>query len=251
MTAAVRPALRAGRDMHVTESTDTQNLEAPVHRTAGDGPVLFDCDGLLLDTETCWTRAETALFARYGRPYGVHEKEALIGSTFDAAGRIIGRLLDQPDRADALWEELYTLAAEELSRGVEPMPGAVALVAALRGRRPIAVVSNSPREVVLRMLAQAGFADVFDLVICADEVAEPKPAPDLYLRACALLDGNPADAAALEDSSTGVASARAAGVFVIGIPSLPTSRLDADLLAPSLEHRDVWRTLGLTLPLGY
>ena len=250
MPVAVCLALRAGRDLHVTESTDTQSLDAAVSRIAGDGPVLFDCDGLLLDTETCWTRAETALFARYGHSYGLAEKEALIGSTFDAAGRIIGRLLDQPDRADALWDELYTLASEELSSGVEPMRGATALVAALRGRRPIAVVSNSPSEVVLRMLAQAGFADVFDLVICGDEVAKPKPAPDLYLRACALLDGNPADAIALEDSSTGVASARAAGVYVIGIPSLPTSRLDADLLAPSLEHLDVWNALKLTPPLG-
>lgn len=212
--------------------------------------MLFDCDGLLLDTETCWTRAEMALFARYGRSYGVHEKEALIGSTFDAAGRILGRLLDQPTRADELWDELHALATEELSHGVEPMPGAAALVAALRGRRPIAVVSNSPRQLVLSMLTQAGFADVFDVVICADEVAEPKPAPDLYLRACTLLGGNPADAIALEDSSTGVASARAAGVYVIGIPSLPTSRLDADLLAPSLEHPAVWETLKLTRPLA-
>jgi HAD superfamily hydrolase (TIGR01509 family) len=250
--AAVRRALRAGRDLHVTESTNTQSHVdvAAVSRAAGDGPVLFDCDGLLLDTETCWTRAETALFARYGRSYGLAEKEALIGSTFDAAGRIIGRLLDQPDRADSLWDELYALATEELACGADPMPGAVALVAALRGRRPIAVVSNTPRELVLGMLGQAGFADVFDLVICGDDVAEPKPAPDLYLRACALLDGNPADAIALEDSSTGVASARAAGVYVIGIPTLPTSRLDADLLAPSLDHPAVWQALKASQPLG-
>ncbi len=250
MTVAVRRAMRAGRDLHVTEPTDIQSRDVTVHRIAGNGPVLFDCDGLLLDTETCWTRAETALFARYGRSYGLAEKEALIGSTFEATGRIIGRLLDQPDRADELWDELYALATEELSRGVEPMPGAVALVAALRGRRPIAVVSNSPRELVLAMLAQARFADIFDLVICSDEVAAPKPAPDLYLRACALLSGDPASAIALEDSSTGVASARAAGVYVIGIPSLPTSRLAADLLAPTLEHPDVWQALKLTRPFG-
>ena len=234
----------------MTESTDTRNLDAAVSRTAGDGPALFDCDGLLLDSETCWTRAETALFARYGRSYGVREKEALIGSTFDSTGRIIGRLLDQPDRADTLWDELYALATEELARGADPMPGAVALVEALHGRRPIAVVSNTPRELVLRMLAQAGFSDIFDLVVCSDEVAEPKPAPDLYLRACTVLGGNPADAIALEDSSTGVASARAAGVYVIGIPSLPTSRLDADLLAPSLEDPAVWDALKLTRPLA-
>src|SRR5690348_12141818 len=104
-----------------------------VNRPTRNGPVLFDCDGLLLDSETCWTRAETALFARYGRSYGVREKEALIGSSFDAAGHILGRLLDQPDRADVLWDELYALATEELTRGADPMLGAVALVTALRG----------------------------------------------------------------------------------------------------------------------
>jgi HAD superfamily hydrolase (TIGR01509 family) len=234
----------------VTESTDTKSLDAGVHYPSGNGPVLFDCDGLLLDTETCWTRAESALFARYGRSYGVGEKEALIGSSFAAAGRIIGRLLDQPGRADALWAELFDLATEELSRGAEPMPGAVALVSVLQGQRPIAVVSNTPRQLVLTMLAQAGFADAFDLVLGGDEVVEPKPAPDLYVRACSLLNSSPADAIALEDSSTGVASARAAGVYVIGIPSLATSALDADLLAPSLEHPAVWNALKVAPPLG-
>jgi HAD superfamily hydrolase (TIGR01509 family) len=205
---------------------------------------------LLLDTETCWTRAETALFARYGRSYGIREKEALLGSSFTAAGRIIGRLLDQPDRADALWDELYDLATEEISRGAEPMPGAVALVLALRGHRPLAVVSNSPTDLVVTMLGQAGFAGTFDLVIGGDEVAEPKPSPDLYLRACALLNSAPADAIALEDSPAGAASARAAGVYVIGIPTLATSRLDADLLAPSLDHPDVWSALNVSPPFN-
>jgi HAD superfamily hydrolase (TIGR01509 family) len=216
--------------------------------TPGDGPVLFDCDGLLLDTEVCWARAETALFARYGRSYGVVEREALLGSSFAASGRIIGRLLDQPDRADALNAELYDLAVEELSRGAEPMPGAVALVAALRARRPrrpVAVVSNTPRQLLLLTLEWAGFPNIFDFVIGGDEVANPKPAPELYLRACAHLNGDPAEAVALEDSPTGVAAARAAGVYVIGIPSLATTALDVDLLAPTLEHPEVWKALGL------
>lgn len=238
----------AEKDCRVEESTNAQNPGTGVNYPSGDGPVLFDCDGLLLDTETCWTRAESALFARYGRSYGIGEKEALIGSSFAAAGRIIGRLLHQPDRAEALSAELFDLATEELARGAEPMPGAMTLVSALRGQRPIAVVSNTPRQLLLTTLARAGFAGVFDLVVSGDEVAEPKPAPDLYLRACALLNSDPADAIALEDSATGVASARAAGVYVIAIPSLATSTLDADLLAPSLEHPDVWNALKARFP---
>jgi HAD superfamily hydrolase (TIGR01509 family) len=215
-----------------------------------DGPVLFDCDGLLLDTETCWTRAETALFARYGRSFGHGEKQALIGSSLAAAGRVLARLLDQPERAEALSAELFALVTEELAHGAEPMPGAVALVSALRGRRPIAVVSNTAKALLLATLARAGFADAFDLVIGGDEVADPKPAPDLYLRACALLDADPANAIALEDSPTGAASARAAGVYLIGVPSMTSSALDADLLAPSLTHRDVWDALGVPSPFA-
>jgi HAD superfamily hydrolase (TIGR01509 family) len=219
-------------------------------RPPASGPVLFDCDGLLLDTETCWSRAESALFARYGRPFGVGEKQALLGSSMAASGLILERLLDQPQRGEALNAELLTLVHGELARGAEPLPGAVAIVAALQGRRPIAVVSNTPRELLLLTISLAGFADAFDLVIAGDEVANPKPAPDLYLRACATFPADPADAIALEDSPTGLGSARAAGVYVIGVPSMASLVLDADLLAPSLEHPDVWATLRAQPPLG-
>lgn len=217
-------------------------------RRLRNGPVLFDCDGLLLDTESCWTRAESALFARYGRSFGVRDKQALIGTSLAASGRVLERLLDQPHRGEALSAELFQIATDELAHGAAPLPGAVALVSALRGRRPIAVVSNTHRELLLTTMRQAGFADAFDLVIGGDEVASPKPAPDLYLRACVSLACDPADAIALEDSPTGVAAARAAGVYVIGIPSLAATVLDADLLAPSLEHPDVWSALQAQAP---
>lgn len=228
-----------------------QPQRLPVNRSATvsrphpptNGPVLFDCDGLLLDTETCWTRAETALFTRYDRPFGVSEKHALLGASMAAGGLILERLLGQPDRAEALNAELLELVGEELARGAEPLPGAETLVAALQGRRPIAIVSNTPRRLLSMVIARAGFADAFDFVIGGDEVASAKPAPDLYLRACAAFQADPAAAIALEDSPTGVAAARAAGVYVIGVPSLASLDLDADLLAPSLEHPDVWRAL--------
>ena len=215
-----------------------------------DGAVLFDCDGLLLDTETCWSRAESTLFARYGRPFGIDEKRGLLGSSMAAAGRILERLLDQPGRAEALNAELLALVTVELAHGAEPLPGAVALVSALRGRRPIAVVSNTPKQLLLMTIAEAGFADTFDLVIGGDEVADPKPAPDLYLRACDFFHVDPAQAIALEDSPTGAASARAAGVYLIGVPSWGSGELEADLIVPSLEHSDVWDAFQLPSPFA-
>jgi beta-phosphoglucomutase-like phosphatase (HAD superfamily) len=99
-------------------------------------------------------------------------------------------------------------------------------------------------------VTRAGLAASFDLILGGDQVTNPKPAPDLYLRAAELLDAEPATCIALEDSPTGVASARAAGMFVIGIPSLPTTVLDVDLLARSLEDPEVWQTFGAHAPLS-
>ena len=151
-----------------------------------DGPVLFDCDGLLLDTETCWTRAESALFARYGRAFSPEHKQALIGTSLSSAGHILERLLDQPHRGDELTAELYELVTAELARGAEPLPGAISLVHALRGRRPLGVVSNTPRTLLVSLLTQAALTDSFEVVIGGDDVTNPKPAPDLYLRAAAI-----------------------------------------------------------------
>jgi HAD superfamily hydrolase (TIGR01509 family) len=206
--------------------------------------VVFDCDGLLLDTEECWTRAESALFSRYGREFGPEDKRALLGTSPESGGRIMARTLDQPGRALELAAELYELILAEVREGAAPLRGASELVSALDGR-PKAVASNSPRELLLTALERGGLVDRFDAIVGADEVDEPKPAPDLYLRACELLGVAPADAVALEDSPPGVAAARAAGLFVIGVPSLPDVVLEADLVVESLLDPAVWSTLGL------
>jgi beta-phosphoglucomutase-like phosphatase (HAD superfamily) len=86
----------------------------------------------------------------------------------------------------------------------------------------------------------------FDAIVTADDVPAPKPAPDCYLAAARALGAPPADCVALEDSATGVAAARAAGMFVVGVPSFPGVVLaQADLVAASLEDAEVRRVLGL------
>jgi HAD superfamily hydrolase (TIGR01509 family) len=208
--------------------------------------VVFDCDGLLLETESCWTRAEEELFARYGGTFGADEKRALIGTSLFDGSYVLERLLDQPGRADELGHELLDLVERRLLEEATAMPGAVELVLALRGRVPVAVASNTPGRLVRGALACAGVAELFDVVVTADQVAAPKPAPDVYLRACERLEVSPAASVALEDSPTGVASARAAGMYVLGIPSFPGVVLDeADLVAPSLAAPSVRGALGL------
>jgi HAD superfamily hydrolase (TIGR01509 family) len=214
-------------------------------RDPPDAAVVFDCDGLLLDTEEAWTRAETRWFARYGRSYGPQEKRLLIGGSLEGTARTLAELIGRHGRIPELTAELLDLAAEEFGWGVEPMPGAIDLVRELRGRRPIAVASNSPRRLVDLALDGAGLTGWFDAVIAGDEVPRPKPAPDLYLEACRRL-GRPArQTVAIEDSPVGAASARAAGLYVIGVPYLPDLELDADLIATSLSEATVRAALGL------
>jgi HAD superfamily hydrolase (TIGR01509 family) len=210
--------------------------------------VVFDNDGLLLDTESVWTRAEQDLFERRGTEFSPADKRELVGTSAEIAGGILERRLGEPGRAEALIEELNELVVAELEHGVEAMVGARELLMALKERgTPIGLVSNSPLVFVRRSLEIVGFADSFDVVLSAHEVAAPKPAPDPYLEACRRLGVEPGPGVvALEDSPTGVAAARAAGLTVIGVPSLQGIALDeAHHLAESLLDRVVSRNLAL------
>ena len=124
-------------------------------------------------------------------------------------------------------------------------PGARELVEALIGRRRLGVASNAGRVWVERVLEAAGFTGVFEVVVTSDDVAAPKPAPDVYLRAAELLGSPAADTIALEDSPPGAAAARAAGAYVVGVPYLPGQALEADLVAESLADETVAAALGL------
>jgi HAD superfamily hydrolase (TIGR01509 family) len=209
----------------------------------GAAAVLFDNDGLLLDTEILWTRAEVVLFERRGATFTMEHKLELIGSSGPVAEARVERMLGLPGEGAALMAELHELVMEEALRGVEPMPGAVELLD--RIEVPVGVASNSPRPFVERTLEAAGLRGRFGCVLSADDVAHPKPAPDLYVELARGLGADAADCVALEDPATGVAAARPAGAFVIGVPSLDGVVLDdADLVAPSLSDPRVLAALA-------
>ena len=207
--------------------------------------IVFDNDGLLLDTEPCWTRAQQAVFARRGRVFDLTAKQALVGTAPETAAAVLERLLDAPGRGRELADEMYALALDEIARGATPRPHALELVRAAGGVLPLAVASNAPRSHLLAGLRRNGLEDAFDAVLGVEDVANPKPSPDLYLRACELLGVPAAEAVALEDSPPGVAAARAAGLLVVGVPSVKGVELAADVVAPSLGDPRVRAALGL------
>lgn len=208
--------------------------------------VILDLDGLLVQTEILWSRAKEILFERYGVAYRREDHIAVFGTSDHYTARVFARRLGlPPGREDDIRREYLEVAAGLFEQGVPAAPGARELLESLRGRVPLGLCSNTRHALVMRILDGFTEAGVFDAIVTGDDGA-PKPAPDLYLLACRRLGVEPGDAVALEDSPTGVAAARAAGLTVIGVPSAPDAPLEGahrvvgsllDLLAAGAEAR--------------
>jgi len=182
--------------------------------------VLFDMDGLLVDTEPLWLETETEVMGRLGAPWTASDQEALLGGSME---RTVGYLLARasrpvPSETVARWMIDGMLERVRAGR-VVVRPGARELVAEVSGGGvPYALVTSSQRSFAEAVLAATGLP--FGVTVCAEDVAVTKPAPDPYLTGAKLLDADPERCVALEDSPNGVASATAAGCRVVAVPSL-------------------------------
>ena len=200
--------------------------------------VVFDMDGLLLDTELLWHTAEVELFRRHGDAFSWDDKMAVIGTSFEATARYFATRLERSlEEGRALVAEMIELMHEQLQQQVAGRPGAIELVERLRGRVPLGLASNSPRRLIDTALASAGLTDAFGAIVSSDDVEHAKPAPDIYLEACRRLGVAPVDALALEDSASGIAAAKAAGMACIAVPQFAEADVRAaDRVIDSLEE---------------
>ncbi|MDP9867460.1 MULTISPECIES: HAD family hydrolase [Streptosporangium] len=202
--------------------------------------VLFDMDGLLVDSEKIWFQVETEVMERLGGGWGPADQEHLVGGSMPSAVAYMLRV----SGASAHPEEVATWMLEgmtgRLADGVELMPGAAELLAAVRGAGlRTALVTSSVRPIAEACLKGIG-RDNFDHVVTGDDVARTKPDPEPYLTAARLLGVAAARCVALEDSPNGVTSATAAGCRVVAVPSvLPIPSAPGRLVVDSLREIDV------------
>ncbi|HZZ54422.1 MAG TPA: HAD family phosphatase [Trebonia sp.] len=188
--------------------------------TDGLAAVLFDMDGLLVDTEPLWLETETEVMARLGAPWTPEDQQALLGGSM---ARTVGYLLARatrpaPPATVERWMTEGVLARVRAGR-VTVRPGIRELLTEVaRAGLPHALVTSSQRVFAEAVLDATGIT--FPLTVCAEDVTAGKPDPEPYLLAAKLLDVDPVRCVALEDSPNGVASAAAAGCRVLAVPSL-------------------------------
>jgi HAD superfamily hydrolase (TIGR01509 family) len=194
--------------------------------------VLFDMDGLLVDSEPLWFEAERGVMARMGGSWTRADQLALTGGSL---GHSVGYLRARAPRpaGPALvgrWL-MDTMAALVAERGVPLMAGAAELLAEVAAAGiPSALVTSAQRRIMDAIIASTGLA--FAVTVCAEDVRRNKPDPEPYLRAAALLGEAPGECVALEDSPRGIAAAQAAGCPVIAVPSVPLPAGMADAGQP-------------------
>lgn len=200
-------------------------------------PIVFDCDGVLVDSEELAWSAWGQVLGEYGVALTDEDVTLLTGHTDRDAHAYFAARADLPDHA-TFWEELSEVTFRLFDRHLQAFEDAVDTLEALaiRGAR-MAVASSSPRQRLDRSLLSTGLADFFEFVVGGDEVEHGKPAPDLFRAAAAGLGVEPESCLAVEDSPAGIASARAAGMTVLAVErgrySIDDLR-NADLVVPRL-----------------
>ncbi len=207
---------------------------------SGLAAVLFDMDGLLVDSEPVWSVAEAEIMAWLGGPWNLSVKAQCVGRRVDEACRILVDVAGSSVPPEEVQERLVARMCELFRAHLPLLPGALDLLDGVRAAGvPTALVSSSYRVLVDAALESLG-ADRFDVTVAGDEVVRAKPDPEPYLRAAAALGADPADCVVVEDSTAGCVSGRAAGCRVVGVANVvPLPPGLADLAAGSLAALDV------------
>ncbi|MEN3360742.1 MAG: hypothetical protein V7637_4724 [Mycobacteriales bacterium] len=181
--------------------------------------VIFDLDGVLIESEQVWDEVRRGLAIGAGRPWPPETTTALQGMSTGEWSRHLVEVVGVPGSPEDVAAEVIRRVADRYRDGLPLLPGAVDTVRALAGRWRLGVASSSPVTLIRLVLATAGVADLFGAAVSSEEVPHGKPAPDVYLEAAARLGAEPPRCVAVEDSSNGLRAAVAAGMVLVAAPN--------------------------------
>jgi HAD superfamily hydrolase (TIGR01509 family) len=182
--------------------------------------VLFDMDGVLVDSEPRWNDVRIAYAAAHGRPWGLDDQHAVMGANSIQWATIMRDRLAIDVPVDRILSDVVAGVVSEFRQGTVPViPGAPEAVRRIAARWPVAIASSSHPQVITAALDLLGLHDVFRSVISSDEVAHGKPEPDVYLLAAERLGAAPGRCLVVEDSTNGILAGKAAGAYVVLIPN--------------------------------
>jgi HAD superfamily hydrolase (TIGR01509 family) len=182
--------------------------------------VIFDLDGLLLDSESAWDGARRALVAEHGLDWREGATEAMMGMSAPEWSRYVRDELGVPLDPSEISDRVVAHVLEGYERSLPLLDGAEAAVARIAERWPLGLASSSNKQVIDRVMETSGWGAVFEVWVSSEEVERGKPAPDVFLEAARRLGTEPNQAAGIEDSHNGILAARAAGLArVIAIPN--------------------------------
>jgi len=192
--------------------------------------VVFDLDGVLIDSEPVWEQVRRALVAERGGHWAADAQQRLMGMSTPEWARYLSEDLGVGLPPDEVAAVVTDRMAARYRAHLPLLPGAVEAVGRLAARWPLGLASSAPAVLIDTVLAAAGLRPAFQVTMSTEQVPRGKPAPDIYLAVAAALGVEPSRAAAVEDSSNGLRSAAAAGLHVIAIPR-PEFPPDPDALA--------------------
>jgi HAD superfamily hydrolase (TIGR01509 family) len=206
--------------------------------------VVFDMDGVLVDTEVWWHQVRVEVAAEFGKTWTDQDGLAIMGMNTRQWRALMRNRLGLPISEDEIERTVVArMLARYESHGAPALDGAVDAVGRLRGRYALAVASSAPPQIIETALASLGVRESIAATASSDEVELGKPAPDVYLLAARRLGVDPARCLAVEDSLNGVLAARAAGMRVVLIPNAAIPPASGTLEAatyslPSLRQLD-------------
>ena len=181
--------------------------------------VVFDMDGVIVDTEQVWDEVREELVADWGGRYSPGAQRAMMGMSSGEWSRYLHDEVGLPQAPEEISDEVVRRMLDRYRVDLPLIDGAVAAVRELARSFPLAVASSSNRPLIDAVLETAGITGCFAVTVSSEEVARGKPSPDVYLEAARRLDVAPARCVAVEDSASGIRAAAAAGMHVIAYPN--------------------------------